>query len=559
MEKRLLAAFALSLLVMVGFQFMFTPTPPLPGSEDQTAQVEQQTQEGGGAAVSDAAVTALPGDDTEGATPQVGRGVGSEAGAQGSTTSAAQPEIDLSGAVVLHNQLLQLTVLPVGGRIVDAAFLKYPVAPGSEERVHLLQADAEKRALIREWFDGDQTQALPLPTTPFAVTAQSDQSLTLTWSNQEGVTFTRTITIDSDKPYLVHSNWTVSNAAAVEGVRYHCDLVAVPFVKESNMVNFYDHAGPQGYIGGQWMQVEYDEVGEKLFQLPGTQGWIGQTIPYFLAAVMAPTDRESIGYLGQEGRMVVTGLAYPTGGASWSQDLFIGPKEVDLMEEVGRDLPRAIDFGWITFLGRPLLDLLVFFEGYLGNWGLAIIMLTLAIKIVLFPLANASYKSLNGMRKLTPKLQELKEKYKDDRQKQSQEMMALYQKHKINPMGGCLPILIQIPIFFALYRVFASAVELRMAPFYGWITDMTAQDPYYILPVLFGISMFIQQKLNPAPADKMQERILLLLPVIFTFFFMTFPSGLVLYWLVNNVLSIAQQAYIYKKFSDPLPEKVRKK
>ena len=194
----------------------------------------------------------------------------------------------------------------------------------------------------------------------------------------------------------------------------------------------------------------------------------------------------------------------------------------------------------------PLLIVLKFIYNYVGNYGIAIIILTILIKIIFWPLGNKSYKSMKEMQKLQPKMQELREKYKDDKQKLSQETMALYKTHKVNPLGGCLPIVIQIPVFFGLYKVLLYAIELRHSPFFFWIQDLSAKDPYYITPIVMGATMFMQQKMTPTMGDPMQAKIMLFMPVVFTFLFLNFPSGLVIYWLFNNIISIGQQMYINK-------------
>ena len=207
---------------------------------------------------------------------------------------------------------------------------------------------------------------------------------------------------------------------------------------------------------------------------------------------------------------------------------------------------EAIDLGWYSILAKPLLSILKFFYSYTRNYGIAIILITIILKLLFFPLTQKSYKSMKEMQKLQPKMTELKEKHKNDRDAMNRAMMELYKTHKVNPMGGCLPMLVQIPVFFALYKALMFSIELRHAPFAFWITDLSAKDPYYITPVIMGVTMFIQQKMTPSNMDPVQAKMMLALPVVFTFMFLNFPSGLVLYWLVNNILTIAQQYYINK-------------
>jgi YidC/Oxa1 family membrane protein insertase len=232
---------------------------------------------------------------------------------------------------------------------------------------------------------------------------------------------------------------------------------------------------------------------------------------------------------------------------TFSTQLFIGPKLQDEMKAVAPGLELTVDYGLLTVLAQPVFWLLKTLHGFVGNWGWAIIFVTMLIKLAFYKLSETSYRSMARMRKLTPRLQSLKERFGDDRQKLNQAMMELYKKEKINPLGGCLPILVQIPVFIALYWVLLESVELRQAPFMLWITDMSAPDPYFILPLIMGATMLIQQKLNPAPMDPIQAKVMMALPIVFTVFFAFFPSGLVLYWVVNNTLSIAQQWAITRR------------
>ncbi|HTZ00125.1 MAG TPA: membrane protein insertase YidC, partial [Rhodocyclaceae bacterium] len=221
--------------------------------------------------------------------------------------------------------------------------------------------------------------------------------------------------------------------------------------------------------------------------------------------------------------------------------LYVGPQERDKLEKIAPGLELVVDYGWFKVFAAPIFWILEFLHRFVGNWGWAIILLTVMIKAAFFPLSAASYKSMAKMRQLTPKLTKLKETYADDKQRMNQEMMELYKREKVNPLGGCLPILVQIPVFIALYRVLLSTVEMRGAPWLGWITDLSVKDPYYVLPLIMGATMLIQTKLNPTPPDPMQAKIMWIMPIVFTGMFLFFPAGLVLYWTVNNVLSIAQQ------------------
>jgi YidC/Oxa1 family membrane protein insertase len=283
--------------------------------------------------------------------------------------------------------------------------------------------------------------------------------------------------------------------------------------------------------------------------------WTGFADKYFLSAVIE--DGGKIGSVvtkaAPQKNIMETVISAPQltvnpgSAADVSYNLYFGPKDLDILKAQGKGLEQSLDLGWFSALAKPLLHVLKFFYRYFGNYGIAIIIITVILKIIFFPLTYKSYKSMKEMQKIQPKMTALKEKYKNDRDRMNQEIMKLYQEHKVNPLGGCLPMVVQIPVFFALYKALMFSIELRHAPFYFWITDLSAKDPYYVTPLIMGVTMFIQQKMTPSNIDPMQQKIMLALPVVFTFMFLNFPSGLVLYWLVNNVLTIGQQWYINKK------------
>jgi YidC/Oxa1 family membrane protein insertase len=243
-----------------------------------------------------------------------------------------------------------------------------------------------------------------------------------------------------------------------------------------------------------------------------------------------------------------------------SAKLYVGPKDLEQLEAAAPGLDKSLDLSWVWWIGLPLYKLMQFFFSFLGNWGLAIILVTIVIKTLLYPLSAAQYRSMANMRKLQPKMQRLKERYGDDKQRMQQEMMKMYKEEGANPFGGCLPMLLQFPIFIALYYVLFEAVELRHAPFFGWIQDLSVADPYFVLPLLMGGSMWLMQRLQPkSPTmDQMQQKIMSYLPIVFTVFMLFFPAGLVLYWLCNNLISVAQQQYVTKKVENA-PDKGKDK
>lgn len=278
--------------------------------------------------------------------------------------------------------------------------------------------------------------------------------------------------------------------------------------------------------------------------------WVGYTSKYFLFAAAA--DDFAKGVIAPEagGETVLAEKSFVVNPASEAEsgfNIYIGPKSYNGLRSLGLGLQSSIDFGWFYFLAIPMLQIMLFFYGIFHNYGVAIIILTVLVKVITLPLTLKGMKSMKAMTKLQPEMLALKEKFKGDSQKLNTATMELYKKHGVNPMSGCLPLIIQIPIFFALYKALLLSIELKGAPFFGWLTDLSAKDPYYITPIIMGVTMFIQQKMTPTTADPMQQKIFLAMPVVFTFLFLNFPSGLVVYWLTNNVLSIIQQYIINKK------------
>jgi len=318
---------------------------------------------------------------------------------------------------------------------------------------------------------------------------------------------------------------------------------------ESSLQQTY--TGPVVYNDAdRYRKVEFESIrkGKADYARQGTDGWVALIQHYFLTAWLpaAGSARENYADALPDGIYRV-GVKTPASeiapgqSAVSSMRLYAGPQEQDRLAELAPGLDLTTDYGWLTIIAKPLFIFLSFLNDWVGNWGLAIIILTVVVKGVFYPLSAASYRSMAKLRVVAPKMQQLKERYGNDKQRMQVELMKLYQTEKINPLGGCLPILVQIPVFIALYYALIASVELRHAPFYGWITDLSAPDPYYVLPVLMGISMIVQTRLNPPPPDPIQAKVMQIMPIAFSVFFFFFASGLVLYWLVNNVLSIAQQ------------------
>ncbi|MBI5408225.1 MAG: membrane protein insertase YidC [Nitrospirae bacterium] len=303
-----------------------------------------------------------------------------------------------------------------------------------------------------------------------------------------------------------------------------------------------EHKGPVVLVDSN--RKEFDEKLKEKLDFTGYVNWIAQEDKYFTAALIpgAQTDGAVVWKEGASPE-----IAFKVKQPKQDFILYAGPKEYDRLKKLNKGLEHIIDFGWFSIVAMPLFWVLKFFYKYLGNYGWAIIVLTIVTRIPFIPILNKSQQSMKKMQKIQPMMAEIKEKYKKDPQKMQKEMMALYKKHKVNPVGGCLPMLLQIPVFVALYNVLAKAIELRGAHFAFWITDLASKDPYYVLPVVMGGTMILQQKMTPTAMDPTQAKMMMFMPVIFTFMFLSFPSGLVIYWLVNNILGIIQQYFVNKK------------
>ncbi|WP_038070480.1 MULTISPECIES: membrane protein insertase YidC [Thioalkalivibrio] len=312
------------------------------------------------------------------------------------------------------------------------------------------------------------------------------------------------------------------------------------------------------YYDGSYQRERFESLADDPIQQRLHGGWVAMIQHYFVSAWVPGGDEVNALYAravpGEVGEEYLIGLhsaepltVRPGESGQLQTRLWVGPKLQDELSEIAQGLELTVDYGMFTFLAKPLFWLLDLIHSVVGNWGWSIVLLTILIKIAFFKLSATSYRSMARMRKVAPKLQALKERYKDDKQRMNQALMDLYKKEKINPLGGCLPILVQIPVFIALYWVLLESVELRQAPWWLWIQDLSSRDPYFILPILMGVSMFVQYKLNPPPMDPVQQKIFMALPFVFTIFFAFFPAGLVLYWFTNNLFSIAQQWYITRK------------
>ena len=541
---RAFLAIVLSFLILIGYQYFFaTPTPPQPPPASQT---QQQASEPASQQASAPAVAASTGS------------------AQSSV--AVDPK---AKDITVDTPLYTAIIKEQGGGFKSFVLKNYrnkmeqdsgPMqlivgkGPGSLPVLFSLDNGAGTSLPV---FKGDKSS--------IALTQEAETAkLTMTASPADGLTVVRTLTFRGDS-YLINAEYKVQNTTDKPvQVSPALSLDNEPFAHASESSQFL-FSGPAAYVNGALVETKPKNLAEKPVILQGKVSWTGFVDNYFMTSVVPVTGNPvSVTLQGSEKQVrTVISEGIQTIGAheakAYTYTLYFGPKKLQILEAAGNDLAKSVDFGWFDILGKPMLWLLNFFHQYSGNYGIAIILLTMLIKLVFWPITQKGMSSMKNMQKLQPKIAKLRERYKDDPAKMNQEMMTLYKTYKVNPVGGCLPMLIQIPFFFALYQVLLAAIELRHAPFLLWITDLSAPDrlwigfdiPYLhgipILTLLMGASMFFQQKMTPTTADPAQARIMQFLPVVFTVMFINFASGLVLYWLINNLLSILQQYLINRK------------
>ncbi|CAH0993024.1 Membrane protein insertase YidC [Sinobacterium norvegicum] len=452
-----------------------------------------------------------------------------------------------------------------GGDIVSVSLLNHLETQGENGKPFLLLERTAQRTYVAQSGLIGQNATDTNKGRPMFSSAQSsydlgsaDQlnvDLTL---NQDGVLITKRFSFNRDS-YLVNVDYLIDNQTSNS---WNATLYAQ--LKRDNSVDPGANSSGMGmapFLGAatrtnddKFLKFTFSKMKDEKFSADVTNGWLSIVQHYFISAWIPPAEgefkfttlvtRDNMNIIRFSGENTTVA---PGQQGTISSSFYAGPKDQPTLAAIAPGLDLTVDYGWLWMVAQPLFKALIFIHDIVGNWGFSIIVLTIFIKLLFFKLSAASYKSMARMRKFAPKMAQIKEQYGDDRQKTSQAMMELYKKEKINPLGGCLPILIQMPVFIALYWVLMESVELRHAPWILWIHDLSAMDPYYILPVLMVASMWFQQTLNPPPPDPMQAKIMKMMPFMFGIFFLWFPAGLVLYWVVNNTLSIAQQWYITKK------------
>ena len=533
MDKRALLAIVLSFFVLYTYQEYFVPPVPTPetsvglkaeslNAESDKKNIEVSSQK-------------TPVEDKSG--PDLVK-------ARPATTSKVPQSFKYEGQRAL------ITFSTLGGGGIESLKLKdYKEELNHEasyvERINIGKGDPLPLTLT---FESAVNQVGK--ETVFDMSKEGDNLLLYSWSSPQGLTLEKRYKLNPEN-YEIEMEVTLINGSSTS-------------VSGDLALNFYDRDNVEGdmytFIGlaikkeNDIEKEKFSDIEEKPFLMEEKLEWLALENKYFVTAVV-PEKGNSAKIVAKripdsliETSLVHSSLSIPAGDrVTFNYTLYSGPKDFYLLKDVGSGLEATIDMGWFHSIAEPLLRFLKLIYSYTGNYGYAIILVTLIIKLIFFPLANKSYKSMKEMQKLSPLMTELREKYKDDKERMSREVMELYRKHRVNPLSGCLPMVVQIPVFIALYNVLMNAIELRHAPFHFWILDMSAKDPYYVTPLLMGITMFLQQKMSPAAPDPTQQKVMMMMPVIFTFMFMNLPSGLVLYWLVNNLLSIAQQYYILKK------------
>ena len=467
--------------------------------------------------------------------------------------------------IQIKTDVLQVAIDLRGGDIIEASLPAFLEKLDNPDRPFVLLEKNEQRIYVAQsgligtnGIDKGARSQFSSASSHYSLDQGQDSlQVDLYWQNDAGISIIKRFTLQRGE-YLVKVEYLVDNASTE---RWQANMFGQIKRDSSEDTASSSGQGLAPFLGAATTQPDdrftkfsFEDMAEEPFkaQLPG--GWIAMIQHYFLSAWI-PNPEQSHTYSTRvtKSGFNIAGFTSPAltldpgNKGSVSAHFYVGPKDQYRLKEISPYLELSVDYGWLWWIAQPLFWLLTFIHSIVGNWGFAIIFLTVLIKAAFFKLSATSYRSMANMRRVQPKMADIREQYAEDKQKQSQAMMELYKKEKINPMGGCLPVLVQMPVFIALYWTLMESVELRHAPFMLWIDDLSVMDPYFVLPLMMGASMWFMQKLNPPPPDPMQAKIMQWMPVMFTFFFLWFPSGLVLYWVVNNLLSMAQQYVITRQ------------
>ncbi|EEO28593.1 membrane protein insertase YidC [Oxalobacter paraformigenes] len=471
--------------------------------------------------------------------------------------------------VTVTTDVLKVQINSEGGVFQNLELLKYPDNVDPEKDMILFESVPPRIYLAQTGLTGG---VYPNHATRFTVhpgerslADGKDEVKLVMDAERDGVRLTKTYTFKRGS-YVVDVDQKVTNLTnePIDASLY-LQLLRDSSRPEGQSRFISTFTGPAVYTqADKFQKLKFDDITETKGADHATKadnGWIAIVQHYFVSAFIPKDKVERENYtkkVGEDlyaiGTVIPLGTIAPKASASNDSRLYAGPQESIILEQTAPGLELVKDYGWLTIIAKPIFWLMTHIHKEVGNWGWTIILLTCLIKLVFLPLSAASYKSMARMKQFTPRIQELRDRYKDDKQRMNQELMALYKAEKINPLGGCLPVVVQIPVFISLYWVLLASVEIRNAPWLGWIQNLAAPDPFYILPIIMAGSMFIQQKMSPPPPDPLQAKLMMFLPIVFSITFFFFPSGLVLYWVVNNLLSIAQQYWINKRYGN-LPVK----
>ena len=530
----------------------------------QDARTSAQHQESTRLSATESQVPDLP----SAASAEVAEDLPSMDDAPAPAAVSADPVVINNGRIVqVHTDVLQMAIDLEGGDIIELALPGFPAQLDNPDVPFVLLEQNSNRTYIAQsgliGANGIDKDGRPTYTSPSSIYKlpdnQNELVVDLQWQDETGVKVTKRFTMTRGE-YLLRVDYLVDNATSD---RWQANMFG-QLKRDSSPAPSASSSGGMGlapFLGAATTQPDdhftkftFSDMAEEPFKATIAGGWIAMIQHYFLSAWI-PDAQQNNNYSTRvtSGGFNIAGFTTPPLVLDPGQqgelgaEFYAGPKDQYRLKEISPYLDLSVDYGWLWWIAQPLFWLLTKIHSFVGNWGVAIILLTVLIKAAFFKLSATSYRSMANMRRVQPKMQDIREQYADDKQKQSQAMMELYRKEKINPMGGCLPILVQMPVFIALYWTLMESVELRQAPFILWIKDLSVMDPYFVLPLLMGASMFFMQMLNPPPPDPMQAKIMKWMPVVFTFFFLWFPAGLVLYWVVNNLLSMAQQYVITKQ------------
>ncbi|TYO97665.1 protein translocase subunit yidC [Geothermobacter ehrlichii] len=540
MENRnTIIALVLMAVVWFGYNLLFPPAP-VPSEKSAAPAVEQKAA----AEHLDTAPASVP-------APVLPPAAKSAAG-----MSADYVERTLT----VENSLYRAKLTTSGGRLVSFSLKQYRQQAEPDSEPVVLHAAGDKTGLSLVTSGGE---SINLPAdAPFQL-LEGDGPIVLESGEQKqvvfryvdagsGLTVDKVFTFRGDE-YLIDLEIRIANPGRQQ-LQGTLTLGLVHPWDESQNVSRYGFVGPATLVG-EGLETDSVKSLKKESKTYSKPVWSGFETKYFITACVPlekAADKVVLLYRNDSvvNNFVSPYLQLPPGQSlGLGYRLYFGPLDFEILKAAGHRLDKAIDLGFFTPIAAPLRVVLHFFHSYTGNWGLAIILLTVIIKLIFWPLTHKSYKSMREMQKIQPEMQKIREKFRHDRERMNKEMMSLYKEKRVNPMGGCLPMLVQIPVFFALYKVLMVDIALRHAPFIFWLNDLSAKDPYYITPIIMGVTMFIQQKMTPSSMDPTQAKVFMAMPIVFTFLFLNFPSGLVIYWLVNNILTIGQQYMIRRQYS----------